>query len=81
MAGTTKGPRIVDLLAEIARELWLANRMRALSLPATVLEENSTSRASTPTAKARVAKKNELRAEVRHVLGLDIAEVRDADRA
>ncbi len=71
MAGNTKGPRIVDLLAEIARELWLSNRMRALTLGASVLEHNTTSRAATPEAKARVEKKNELRRKVRVALELE----------
>ncbi|MDF2916602.1 MAG: hypothetical protein K0S70_819 [Microbacterium sp.] len=81
MAASSKGPRIVDVLAEIARELRLSNRMRALTLPASALEENSTSRASTAAAKARVARKNELRAEVRQELGLEVEGVRDGDRA
>ncbi len=81
MAGTgkAKGPRIVDVLAEIARELWLANRLHALRLGASVLEHDPGTRATTKTAKERIARRNALRADVRAALGLE--EVRDADRA
>ena len=71
MAGNTKGPRITDVLAEIARELWLANRLHALQLGATVLEHDKGDRAKTAETRARVARRNALRAEVRAALGLD----------
>lgn len=71
MAGTTKGPRITDVLAEIARELWLSNRMRALTLGSSVLAHDTGSRAKDDTTRARIARKNALRAEVRAELGLE----------
>lgn len=72
MAGNNnKGPRIVDALVEIARELRLANRLHALQLGASVLEHDKGTRANTTEARARVARRNALRAEVRAALGLD----------
>lgn len=69
--GTNKGPRIVDVLAEIARELRLANRLQALQLGASVLEHDKGDRAKTADARARVAHRNTLRAEVRAELGMN----------
>lgn len=75
MATTTKGPRIVDALADIARELRLSNQLHALKLGTSVLEEDKGARASTPIAKERIAKRNALRAEVRRALGLEVSDV------
>lgn len=71
MASTSKGPRIVDLLADIARELWLANRLNALRLGQSVLAHDTNNRSATPEARARVARKNDLRRKVRIELGLE----------
>lgn len=77
----SSGPRIVDVLADIARELRLSNQLAALRLGSTELEHDKGVRATTPTTLARVARKNALRAEVRSALGLEDEEVRDGDRA
>lgn len=71
MASTTKGPRIVDLLAEIARELRLANRLRALAQGPSAWEHDTTTKATTPTAIARRDQRNALRVEVRAGLGIE----------
>lgn len=71
MASTSKSPRIVDLLADLVAELRLANRLNALRLGESVLGHNTTARSATPEAKARVARKNELRRQVRIELGLE----------
>lgn len=71
MAGNTKGPRIVDLLAELVAELRLANRLQALKLGAAALEHDKGARATTDAARARLDRRNALRAEVRRALGLE----------
>lgn len=71
--GTTtkpKAPRIVDLLAELVAELRLANRIQALQLGTTALEHDKGARTTTGEARARVDRRNALRAEIREGLGL-----------
>ncbi|WP_137843833.1 hypothetical protein [Microbacterium sp. 2FI] len=64
------GRRIVDALDDLIAELRLANRLRALELGPAALEHDDGKRATTDTAKRRVAQRNQLRAEVRTALGM-----------
>lgn len=68
---------IVDALDGLTAELRLANRLRLLSLPASVLEHDKGTKATTAVTRARVARQNVLRAEVRAALGIE--EGSDAD--
>ncbi|MFD4957121.1 hypothetical protein [Microbacterium sp. NPDC058389] len=79
MAATSKpkAPRIADVLGELVAELRLANRLRALSLGTSALEHDAGPRSTTDAARARLDRRNALRADVRQALGLDDEE---ADR-
>jgi hypothetical protein len=63
--------RIVDALDDLTAELRLANRLRLLSLPASALEHDKGTKATTNVTRARVARQNVLRAEVRAALGIE----------
>lgn len=67
--------RIVDALDDLTAQLRVSNQIAALKAGASVLQHDVGARASTPTAKARTARRNEVRAEVRAALGLDDQEV------
>lgn len=69
MAG--KGPRIVDVLGEIAHELRVANTLAALRMGATGLEHDPGDRVKTEVTRARVARMNRLRANARVGLGIE----------
>lgn len=65
--------RIVDALDDLTAQLKLSNQIAVLKAGASVLEHDSSSRATTPNAIARVARRNALRADVRTALGLEDA--------
>lgn len=67
---TTKTRRIVDAIDDLAAQLRLANQIEALRLGAAALDHDKGVRATTDTAKARVARLNTLRADIRAGLGL-----------
>lgn len=68
MAG---GRRIVDAIDDLRTELRTANKLAALRMGTTDLDEDPGHRAKDSAAKARVARRNRLRAEVREALGLE----------
>lgn len=70
MAGKGNYRRIVDAVDDLAREVRVANAIAALRLGSAALDEDPGVRATTSTAKARVARANELRARVRDGLGV-----------
>lgn len=69
--GTTKGRRIVDAIDELTAQLRLANQIDALRLGATALDHDKGTRATNDASKARVARMNTLRAEIRAGLGIE----------
>lgn len=69
---TKTGRRIVDALDDLTAELRLANQIEALRLGAAALDHDKGVRATTDTAKARLARQNTLRAAIR--AGLDLGE-------
>ena len=69
---TNKGRRIVDALDDLTAQLKLANQIEALSLGASALEHDAGARATTDIAKARLRRRNALRAAIR--AGLNIEE-------
>jgi hypothetical protein len=68
---TTKGRRIVDAIDELTAQLRLANQIDALRLGATALDHDKGTRATNDASKARVARMNTLRAEIRTGLGIE----------
>jgi hypothetical protein len=62
--------RIVDALDDLTAQLRLSNQIAALKAGTSVLEHDIGARATTPVAKARLARRNALRAEVRAALSL-----------
>lgn len=68
---TGKGRRIVDAVDDLAAELRLGNQIEALRLGASALDEDKGDRAKTDVAKARVARMNRLRADIRAGLGVE----------
>lgn len=67
----TNGRRIVDAIDEVLAELRLGNQIEALRLGASALDEDKGDRAKTDVAKARVARMNKLRADIRTGLGIE----------
>lgn len=67
----SKGRRIVDALDDVLAELRLANRIEVLKLGGAALDHDKGDRAKTDVAKARVARQNILRAEIRAGLGIE----------
>lgn len=65
---------IVAALDDLTAQLRLSNQIAVLKAGASVLEHDTGARATTATAKARVGRRNALRAEVRAALGLEEAE-------
>lgn len=70
MGTNTKARRIVDAIDDLTAELRLANQIEALRLGGAALDHDKGDRAKTEVAKARVARQNTLRAEIR--AGLEI---------
>lgn len=68
---TSKGRRIVDAIDEVVAELRLANRIEVLRMPAAALEDDKGERNKTEAAKARTARMNKIRAEIRAGLGIE----------
>lgn len=66
-----KGRRIVDALDDLTAELRLANRIQAMQLGTTALEHDKGARSTTGEARARVDRRNALRADIRRGLGYD----------
>jgi hypothetical protein len=71
MGTNTKTRRIVDALDDLTAQLRLANQIAALGLGAAALENDAGARTTTDTAKARLQRRNELRADIRAGLGLE----------
>lgn len=68
---TSKGRRIVDALDEILAEIRLSNRIEVLRMSASALDDDRGERNKTEAAKARTARQNKLRAEIRAGLGIE----------
>lgn len=69
--GTTKGRRIVDAIDDLTGQLRLANQIDALRLGAAALDYDKGTRATNDASKARVARMNTLRAQIRAGLGIE----------
>lgn len=69
--GTTKGRRIVDAIDELTAQLRLANQIEALRLGAAALDHDKGTRATNDASKARVARMNTLRSQIRAGLGIE----------
>lgn len=67
----SKGRRIVDALDDVLAELRLSNQIAALSLGGAALDEDRGERNKTDAAKARTARQNKLRAQIRAGLGIE----------
>jgi hypothetical protein len=68
---TNKGRRIVDALDDLRAELRLANQIEVLRAGASFLDHDKGARATTDTAKARLARQNQLRADIRAGLSIE----------
>lgn len=68
---TTKTRRIVDAIDDLTAQLRLQNQIAALGLGAAALEHDAGTRTTTDMAKARLQRRNELRAEIRAGLGME----------
>jgi hypothetical protein len=66
-----RGRRIVDAIDDMTAQLRMSNQIAALRLGAAAMEHDEAKRATTDVAKARVARMNRLRADIRAGLGLD----------
>lgn len=77
MAATVGRRTQVEALDALTAEVRLANQIAVLGLGVSALEHDEGKRATSDVAKARIAQRNALRAEVRAALGIE--EVRDGD--
>lgn len=68
---TNNGRRIVDALDDLRAELRLANQIEVLRAGASFLDHDKGARATTDTAKSRLARQNQLRATIRAALATD----------
>ncbi|WP_194385332.1 hypothetical protein [Microbacterium luteum] len=60
----------VQAIDELTEQLRVANTLQALALGPSAWEHDTSTRATTPTAVARLHQRNALRAEVRAALGI-----------
>ncbi|UGS27601.1 hypothetical protein K8F61_05275 [Microbacterium resistens] len=72
--GTKTARRIVDAIDDLTAELRLANQIEALRLGASGLDHDKGDRAKTDATRARVARMNALRADIRARLGIEETE-------
>lgn len=71
LMATTKARRVVDAIDDLTAQLKLQNQIEALRLGGAALDHDKGDRAKTEVAKARVARQNTLRAEIRAGLGIE----------